>query len=57
MDSKQKINCNVKSCVYNDSDKSKCVLKEITVEPCPDCDTGDVDESMCGSYESYDENE
>ena len=55
MDSKQKINCKVGSCVYNDCEKNKCVLEEITVEPCFETETGEPDESMCGSYESYDE--
>ena len=58
MDSKQKINCNVASCIYNDEDKQKCVLDEITVEPCDECATGEPeDESMCGSYEAYEEDE
>ena len=53
MDTKQKINCTVESCVYNDEKKQKCVLDEITVEPCTDCASGQTDESMCGSYEAY----
>ena len=57
MDTKQKINCNVGSCIYNDYEKCKCMLDEITVEPCEDCATGEPDESMCGSYEAYVEEE
>lgn len=59
MDIKQKINCNVESCVYNDCEECKCTLDEITVEPCQDCSTGNTDESMCGSYEccDYDDDE
>ena len=51
MDEKQKINCTVESCEYNDTEGHKCELDEITVEPCNDCETGDPEEeSMCGSY-------
>lgn len=53
MDEKQKINCTVQSCIYNDNDEQKCVLEEITVEPCNEYTTGVAeDESMCGSYEA-----
>ncbi len=55
MESKQKINCNVKSCIYNT--KEKCALEEITVEPCPNCSSAKEDESMCGSYEANTEDE
>ncbi|MBQ9298803.1 MAG: DUF1540 domain-containing protein [Clostridia bacterium] len=54
MDKKQKINCTVSSCIYNDTGDDKCLLEEISVEPCSDCTTKQPDESMCGSYE-YDE--
>ena len=61
MDEKQKINCTVESCEYNDTQEHKCELNEIVVEPCIDCDTGEAeDESMCGSYvhtEDWDEDE
>lgn len=57
MDLKQKINCNVESCIYNDDGKQKCMLDEITVEPCSECSTGEPDESMCGNYEAYIEDE
>ena len=47
---KQKINCSVSSCQYNDTDGTKCTLESIIVEPVPDCETCEPDESMCGSY-------
>ena len=50
MEESQKINCGVTTCEYNDVEKRGCVLKEITVEPCVNCDTGTPEESMCGSY-------
>lgn len=50
MDSNQKINCSVESCIYQDSEKMKCTLKAINVVPVTDCCSGDIDESMCGSY-------
>ncbi|MCL2355138.1 MAG: DUF1540 domain-containing protein [Oscillospiraceae bacterium] len=51
MDERQKINCNVGSCEYNDPEDHKCELDEIVVEPCKDCGTGEPEEeSMCGSY-------
>ncbi len=53
MEEKQKINCTVGSCIYNDASKKKCQLEEITVEPCVDCSTGETDESMCGNYEAF----
>ena len=51
MEKNQKINCTVSSCLYNDSETKKCMLEEISVEPCSDCETQEADESMCGSYE------
>ena len=51
MDKKQKINCKVKSCAYNDTQKNSCELNKITVEPCANGNNGNPeDESMCGSY-------
>ena len=50
MDEKQKINCSVDSCEYNDRITQGCELKQITVEPCKECHTGGPEESMCGSY-------
>ena len=53
MDEKQKINCTVGSCEYNDTETRKCSLKEIIVEPCVGGNTGTPeDESMCASYEN-----
>lgn len=52
MDKNQKINCNVKSCAFNDTEKCICELDGIVVEPCKNCHNGNpADESMCGSYE------
>lgn len=51
MERNQKINCNVKSCAFNDTHKCVCELDGIVVEPCKDCCNGNpADESMCGSY-------
>ena len=55
MDQKQKINCTVVSCKYNNCDNNECTLKQIMVSPIPDCNTKTPDESMCSSYE-YDKN-
>ena len=53
---KQTINCTVESCIHNDNEKEKCELEEITVEPPADVASGEPeDESMCGDYESVDE--
>lgn len=57
MDQKQKINCTVESCKYNDCDTNICTLKQIQVEPMNDCYTTTPDESMCGSYEYQDDDE
>lgn len=51
---KQKINCSVSSCQYNDTDGEECVLQAIKVEPVPGMETEGTDESTCGSYE-YDD--
>lgn len=51
MDEKQKINCTVESCIYQDEKNKRCTLQSINVMPTPNSDTGEVDESMCGSYE------
>lgn len=50
---KQKINCTVGSCKYNDVNTKECVLKQITVTPVKDVRTELPDESMCSSYENY----
>lgn len=48
----QKINCEVHSCKYNGQENCICMLKNITVMPCKNCDSGKADESKCGSYEA-----
>ncbi len=50
MDKKQKINCTVESCEYNNCQNNECTLKQIIVTPCQDCHTQQPDESMCSSY-------
>lgn len=52
MEEKQKINCTVESCVYQDRNAKRCTLQAINVVPVTDCGTGETDESMCGSYET-----
>ncbi len=51
MQDKQKINCTVEICKFNNIDESECTLKQIIVTPCDDCYTEKADESMCSSYE------
>ena len=51
MGEKQKINCTVESCRYNNYEKQECKSKQIVVSPIPNCDTKKSDESMCSSYE------
>ena len=51
MEEKQKINCTVESCVYQDEKNKRCTLQSITVKPTKDCSSGKTDESMCGSYD------
>ncbi len=52
MDKNQTINCRVKSCTFNDTQKHICELDNIIVQPCKNCSNGNPeDESMCGSYE------
>ena len=46
MEGKQKINCNVESCKFNDRRKCECNLNQITVEPTCDCHTELVDKNM-----------
>lgn len=53
MEEKQKINCTVSSCKYNEKDENKCSLKQIIVTPIENCDTCQADESMCSSYKNY----
>jgi len=52
MEKSQKINCNVNSCAFNDTERQMCELERIVVQPCKNCNTGNPEEeSMCGSYE------
>lgn len=51
MEEKQKINCTVESCKFNNSNKGECILKQIIVTPMNNCNTKKADESMCSSYE------
>lgn len=50
---KQKINCTVESCKFNDCKSKECILKQITVTPVKGVDTANPDESMCSSYENF----
>ena len=52
MEKKQIINCKVKSCIYNNSEKGLCNLKSIIVTPKTNVNSGKTDESMCSSYEN-----
>lgn len=51
MDKKQKINCTVESCKYNNSQKQLCELNAIIVTPKQNIDSAKPDESECSSYE------
>lgn len=50
MEKRQKINCTVTSCKYNDDQKQECQLEQIIVTPIIGCNTKQSDESMCSSY-------
>ncbi len=52
MHNNQKINCTVKSCIYNNSQNGLCNLKSIKVTPKTNVSTGKPDESLCSSYEN-----
>ena len=51
MDNKQKINCTVQSCKYNNGREQLCQLNAIMVTPKQNVNTGNPDESECSSYE------
>ena len=51
MEKNQKINCTVESCVYQDGTTKRCTLHAINVVPVEQKNTGNADDSMCGSYE------
>ena len=50
MEDKQKINCTVSNCEYNNHKDHDCSLKEITVSEVEENQTHNPDESMCSSY-------
>ncbi len=51
MDKKQKINCTVESCRYNNCQNNVCELEAIVVTPKENVHTANPDESECSSYE------
>jgi P pilus assembly chaperone PapD len=51
MDNKQKINCTVESCKYNNQNKKICELNAIMVTPKQNVNSENPDESECSSYE------
>lgn len=55
MEKNQEINCNVFSCKYNNVQKGKCKLQSIQIEPLPENDSLDKEESMCSNYQYYEE--
>lgn len=52
MEDHQKINCTVSSCLYNGKANKECLLTNILVKPCKDCETGNCTETVCGSYKA-----
>ncbi len=46
---KQTIGCEVTSCCYNHSG-CECELNHIDVRPSCNCNSGEPNETMCGSY-------
>lgn len=50
MEKRQKINCTVESCQYNDNEHKECDLQAIIVTPTENCNTKNSDESQCSSY-------
>lgn len=52
MENKQKINCTVGSCKFNEQKDHECTLKQIVVTPKKNVNTAYPDESMCSSYEN-----
>lgn len=51
MEKKQKINCTVESCKYNNKHK-ECDLEAIIVTPVMNINTGKPEESQCASYKN-----
>jgi len=52
MEKKQKINCTVESCKYNDNEHKECDLEAIIVTPVKNVNTSQPDESQCASYKN-----
>ena len=52
MEKKQKINCTVESCKYNDNEHKECDLEAIIVTPIKNVNTSKPDESQCASYKN-----
>lgn len=50
MEKKQKINCTVESCKFNNTECKECELESIVVTPIKNCNTKNCDESQCSSY-------
>jgi len=50
MEDRQKINCTVENCKYNNIEAKECVLKAIVVEPGTNHSDSFEDQSMCGSF-------
>lgn len=50
MEKRQKINCTVETCKYNNNEYKECDLESITVTPIKNCNTRNCDESQCSSY-------
>ena len=55
MQEKQKINCTVGSCKFNDCQANSCTLKQIIVTPCQNNHSATSEESVCSSYK-YEQN-
>ena len=52
MQNHQKINCEVSSCMYNEKTTDGCILKDIIVKNCNNCNAKTPEDSMCGSYKA-----
>ena len=52
MQNHQKINCEVSSCMYNERETDGCLLKDIIVKNCKNCNAKTPEDSMCASYKS-----
>lgn len=52
MEQKQKINCTVTSCRYNNSQMQDCMKDVIIVTPNENNNSGEAKESKCSSYKN-----